>query len=210
MMDFCGFSQGKSSDLTWIPEIPYTMHPLKKSPIVTWFGTPSKPIVVAFKTPAIPSWGAMMIYWEIGFMSAAGPESAICEKERQEHRAATPATKPKENLGSERRGPFLSAPSPGDDLRSKSAIRLRGQNCTQRIFWGFHCKATYIEELQVVPTRLFRFEEANFFAVTIRLRLRCVLRGKMAKFASRCGNSLRFPLRFKASLAMVVAMPRCT
>ena len=26
----------------------------------------------------------------------------------------------------------LSAPSPGDDLRLKSAIRLRGQNCTQR------------------------------------------------------------------------------
>ena len=32
MMDFCGFFQGKSSDFTWIPEIPYTMHPLKKSP----------------------------------------------------------------------------------------------------------------------------------------------------------------------------------
>ena len=33
MMDFCGFFQGKSSEFAWIPEIPYTMHPLKKSPI---------------------------------------------------------------------------------------------------------------------------------------------------------------------------------
>ena len=33
MMDFCGFFQGKSSEFAWIPEIPYTMHLLKKSPI---------------------------------------------------------------------------------------------------------------------------------------------------------------------------------
>ena len=32
MMDFCGFFQGKSSEFAWLPEIPYTMHPLKKSP----------------------------------------------------------------------------------------------------------------------------------------------------------------------------------
>ena len=32
----------------------------------------------------------------------------------------------------------------------------------------------------------------------------------MAKFASRCGNSLRFRLRFKKSLAIAVAMPWCT
>ena len=31
----------------------------------------------------------------------------------------------------------LSAPSPGDALRSKSAIRCRGQKCTQRFFEGF-------------------------------------------------------------------------
>ena len=31
-------------------------------------------------------------------------------------------------------GPKSGAPFPGDDLRSKSAIRLRGQNCTQRFF----------------------------------------------------------------------------
>ena len=38
----------------------------------------------------------------------------------------------------------LSAPSLGDDLRSKSAIRSRGQNCFlfQRCFEGF--KASYI------------------------------------------------------------------
>ena len=30
--------------------------------------------------------------------------------------------------------PRLSAPSTGDDLRSKSEIRLRGQNYTQRFF----------------------------------------------------------------------------
>ena len=29
-MDFCGFFQGKSSEFAWTPEIPYTMHPLKK------------------------------------------------------------------------------------------------------------------------------------------------------------------------------------
>ena len=33
-------------------------------------------------------------------------------------------------------GQDLSAPSPGDDSRSKSAIRLRGQTCTQRFFLG--------------------------------------------------------------------------
>ena len=31
----------------------------------------------------------------------------------------------------------LSAPSPGDDWRPKSAIRLRGQNSTQRFLEGF-------------------------------------------------------------------------
>ena len=35
MMDFCRFFQGKSSEFAWIPEIPYTMHPLEKSPIKT-------------------------------------------------------------------------------------------------------------------------------------------------------------------------------
>ena len=82
----------------------------------------------------------------------------------------------------------LSAPSPGDDLRSKSAIRLRGQTVRSDSFWEIGC---------------------DFSAVTIRLRLRCILRRKMAKFASRCGNSLRFRLRFKKSLAIAVAMP-CT
>ena len=33
VMDFCGFFQGKSSEFVWIPEILYTMHPQKKSPI---------------------------------------------------------------------------------------------------------------------------------------------------------------------------------
>ena len=32
----------------------------------------------------------------------------------------------------------------------------------------------------------------------------------MAKFASRCGNTLRFRLRFKKWLAIAVAMPWCT
>ena len=31
MTDFCGFFQGKSSEFAWIPEVPYTMHPVKKS-----------------------------------------------------------------------------------------------------------------------------------------------------------------------------------
>ena len=49
----------------------------------------------------------------------------------------------------------LSALSPGDDLRSKSAIRLRGQTVRSDSFWGIGC---------------------DFSAVTIRLRLRCILR----------------------------------
>ena len=49
----------------------------------------------------------------------------------------------------------LSAPSPGDDLRSKSAIRLRGQTVRSDSFWGIGC---------------------DFSAVTIKLRLRCILR----------------------------------
>ena len=32
MIDFCGFFQGKSSEFAWIPEIPYTMHLLQRSP----------------------------------------------------------------------------------------------------------------------------------------------------------------------------------
>ena len=83
----------------------------------------------------------------------------------------------------------LSAPSPGDDLRPKSAIRLRSQIVRSDSFWEIGCDVS---------------------VVTLRLRLRCILRLKMAKFASRCGNSLRFRLRFKKSLAIAVAMPWCT
>ena len=49
----------------------------------------------------------------------------------------------------------LSAPSPGDDLRPKSAIRLRGQTVRSDCFWEIGC---------------------DFSAVTIRMRLRCILR----------------------------------
>ena len=50
MMDFCGFFQGKSSEFAWIPEIPYTMHPLKKSPILAGHHVPSVPWCV----PSVP------------------------------------------------------------------------------------------------------------------------------------------------------------
>ena len=49
----------------------------------------------------------------------------------------------------------LSAPSPGDDLRLKLAIRLRGQTLRSDSFWETGC---------------------DFSAVKIRLRLRCILR----------------------------------
>ena len=49
----------------------------------------------------------------------------------------------------------LSAPSAGDDLRSNSAIRLRGQTVRSDSFWGIAC---------------------DFSAVKIRLRLQCILR----------------------------------
>ena len=52
-------------------------------------------------------------------------------------------------------GPKLSAPSPGDDLWSKSAICLRGQTLRSDSFWEIGC---------------------DFSAVSIRLRLRCILR----------------------------------
>ena len=54
-----------------------------------------------------------------------------------------------------RAGWELSAPSPGDDLRSKSAIRLRGQTVRSDSFWEIAC---------------------DFSAVAIRLRLQCILR----------------------------------
>ena len=63
----------------------------------------------------------------------------------------------------------LSAPSPGDDLRLKLAIRLRSQTVRSDSFWEIGC---------------------DFSAITIWLRLRCILRWKMGKFASCCGNSL--------------------
>ena len=63
----------------------------------------------------------------------------------------------------------LSAPSAGDDLRLKLAIRLHGQTARSDSFWEIGC---------------------DFSAATIQLRLRCILRRKMAKSASHCGNSL--------------------
>ena len=50
---------------------------------------------------------------------------------------------------------LLSAPSPGDDLGLKLAIRLRGQTVRSDSFWEIGC---------------------DFSAVTMQLRLRCVLR----------------------------------
>ena len=79
----------------------------------------------------------------------------------------------------------LSAMICGRSLRFVYAVKTVRSDS----FWGIGC---------------------DFSAVLIRLRLRCILRWKMAKFASRCGNSLRFRLRFKKSLAIAVAMPWCT
>ena len=45
----------------------------------------------------------------------------------------------------------LSAPSPGDDLRSKSAIRLRGQNCTQRFFEDFTLRLPTLRNCKWCP-----------------------------------------------------------
>ena len=59
--------------------------------------------------------------------------------------------------GSSLKAQNLSAPSPGDDLRSRSAIRLRGQIVRSDSFWGIGC---------------------DFSVVTIRLRLQCILRWK--------------------------------
>ena len=42
MMDFCLFFQGMSSEFAWSPEIPYTMHPLKKFPIEVYSNEPQK------------------------------------------------------------------------------------------------------------------------------------------------------------------------
>ena len=47
MMDFCGFLQGKSSEVAWIPEIPYTMHPAKQVS-KTNFATESAPLAPSF------------------------------------------------------------------------------------------------------------------------------------------------------------------
>ena len=49
----------------------------------------------------------------------------------------------------------VSAPSPGDDLRLKLAIRLRGRTVGSDSFWEIGC---------------------DFSAVTIRLQLQCILR----------------------------------
>ena len=54
MMDFCLFFQGMSSEFAWIPEIPYTMHPLKKSPNVR----------------AIPVWLLCSLLWLHGLHSS--------------------------------------------------------------------------------------------------------------------------------------------
>ena len=47
--------------------------------------------------------------------------------------------------------PILSAPSPGDDLRSKCAIRLRGRNWTQRFFEGFSIRPATLNNCKWCP-----------------------------------------------------------
>ena len=96
----------------------------------------------------------------------------------------------------------LSAPSPGNDLRSKSAIRLCGQNCTQRFFKGFIARPPTLNKCKWCPEACPDSRRRRFFAATIRLRSQCILRWKMANFASHRGNSLRFRLRFKNRLRL--------
>ena len=94
-------------------------------------------------------------------------------------------------------------------MKPKPAIRLCGQNCTQRFFEGFIVRPATLNNCKWCP-QAYPDSRRRFFAGMIRLRLRCALRWEMAKSASHCGNSLRFRLQFKKSQAIAVAMPWCT
>ena len=83
----------------------------------------------------------------------------------------------------------LSAPSTGDDLRSKSAIRLRGHNCTQRCF---ECLIVRPPTLTIICP-----DSMRFFAVIVAVAMRFAMKNGQIEFASHCGNSLQFRLRFK-------------
>ena len=93
----------------------------------------------------------------------------------------------------------VSAPSPGDDLSSKSAIRLRGQKCTQRYFEGFVVRPPTLNNCERCPQACPDSRRRLFFCGnnTVAVAMRSAM--KMAKVASRCGNSLRFRLQFKKS-----------
>ena len=71
----------------------------------------------------------------------------------------------------------LSAPPPGDDLRSKSAIRLRGQNCTQRFFEGFTARAPTLRNCKWCP-RACSDSRRRFFCGndTIAVAMRCAMK----------------------------------
>ena len=75
------------------------------------------------------------------------------------------------------RGTFeLSAPSPGDALRLKSAILLRGQNCTQRFLEGFIVRPAILNNCKWCPQACPDSRKRFFVAVNVRFRLRCILR----------------------------------
>ena len=83
----------------------------------------------------------------------------------------------------------LSAPSPGDDLRSKSAIRLRGQIVRSDCFWG---------------NRL-RFLCGND---TVAVAMHFTMKNSQICFSLR--KFLAISLAIQKIVAIAVAMPWCT
>ena len=83
-----------------------------------------------------------------------------------------------------------------DDWTENSKIWLNLSAPSPRRWFAVEA-CDFVYAVQTVRSDSFWEIGCDFSAVTVRLRLRCILQWKMAKFASRCGNSLRFRLRFQ-------------
>ena len=85
--------------------------------------------------------------------------------------------------------------------------RLAARICGRSLQFIYAVKTVRSNFLASGAHKLVQILGGDFFCGVIQLRLRCIMRWKVAKFASHCRNSLRFRLRFKKSLTIAVAMP---
>ena len=80
-------------------------------------------------------------------------------------------------------GEQLSAPSPGDDLRSKSAIRLGGQTVRSDSFWGIGCDVSAV----TIRLRFAMHSAMRNGQICFSLRKFLAISPAIQKITSDCG-----------------------